>query len=164
MAGLMLFRESETYVKILASVTLVSVIVLSGCSSSGLSNLEGDNSKTLITVAQNFNDDYRNGDFGSVYDRWDARSRAIISRANYILRHVECPNNPQSPTHVSGASQVANRQWLVRYTIGDSEFVDHWSYFQGRWQFDLIESNPDAMKLYELPFANYALEIGCVSS
>jgi len=30
-----------------------------------------------------------------------------------------------------------------------------------RWEFDLLLSNPDAARLYRLPFAKYAAEVGC---
>lgn len=164
LAGLVLFKAKGLNTKGWIFALLISAIVLSGCSTSQSSNTEGENPKTLIRIAQKFNDDYRSGDFGSVYDRWNAHSHAIISRSDYIRRHVECPNNPKSPTHVSGASQRADGKWLVRYTIGESSFTDYWSYVQSRWQFDLIESNPDSVTLYKLSFAAYALKIGCVSS
>lgn len=164
MALVVLFKERESNINIWAVVLLVSAVVLSGCSSFSSSNTEEENSKTLIRIAQKFNDDYRIGNFGSVYDRWNARSRAIITRADYIRRHVECPNNPQSSVHVLEASHGTGHQWVVRYSIDDSKFVDSWFYLQGRWEFDLVTSNPDAVKLYELPFAGYALKLGCISS
>ena len=38
----------------------------------------------LIRIAQVFNTDYGNNIDGPVWDRWDARSQAVISRADYI--------------------------------------------------------------------------------
>lgn len=160
----MLFKVRESNIKIWVVAFLVSAVALSSCSSSRSLNAETENAKNLIHVAQKFNDDYRAGDFGSVYDRWNTQSMAIITRVDYVRRHVECPNNPQSPVHVLSASDRADGQWLVQYTVGDSKFIDYWSYLQSRWQFDLIKSNPDAVKLYKLPFADYALKLGCVRS
>ena len=38
----------------------------------------------LLKIAKMFNHDYDTGDYGPVYTRWDARSQAIITRADYI--------------------------------------------------------------------------------
>jgi hypothetical protein len=38
----------------------------------------------LPKIATAFNHDYDAGDYGPVYGRWDARSQAIITRADYI--------------------------------------------------------------------------------
>lgn len=42
------------------------------------------------------------GKVGPVYDRWDARSQAIINRAGYIRRHKDCPSAPH-PASVTEA-------------------------------------------------------------
>ena len=42
----------------------------------------------LLTIARSFNHDYDTGDYAPVYARWDARSQAIITRADYIKRHA----------------------------------------------------------------------------
>jgi len=36
----------------------------------------------LLKIATAFNHDYDTGDYGPVYTRWDARSQAIITRAD----------------------------------------------------------------------------------
>src|ERR1700688_2651690 len=54
----------------------------------------------LARIAQAFNDNYDNNRDGPVWDRWDARSQAVISRAEYIRRHAECATAPQGPAHV----------------------------------------------------------------
>ena len=115
----------------------------------------------LLRIAQRFNDAYERGDYGPVYDRWDARSRAVISRGEYLRRHIECPAAPGAPARVEGAAPGPNGGWLVRYEIGGIQFVDHWFYVDGRWVFDLVLSNPDAARLYRLPFRRYAAAIGC---
>ena len=48
----------------------------------------------LLKIATVFNRDYDSGDYGPVYARWDARSQAIITRADYIRRHHDCPGAP----------------------------------------------------------------------
>jgi hypothetical protein len=115
----------------------------------------------LTRIAQVFNTDYGNNHDGPVWDRWDARSQAVISRADYIRRHAECPTAPQAPAHVESATPGPHGAWLVRYESGGQQFTDYWFYTSRRWEFDLILSNPDAAQLYRLPFAKYAAAIGC---
>ena len=45
----------------------------------------------LLKIAALLNHDYDTGDYGPVYARWDARSQAMITRADYIRRHTDCP-------------------------------------------------------------------------
>src|SRR5216683_4688316 len=52
----------------------------------------------LLKIATAFNDHYDNGDYGPVYDRWDTRSQAVITRAQYIQRHKDCPGAPDTPS------------------------------------------------------------------
>jgi len=44
----------------------------------------------LLKIATAFDHDYDTGDYRPVYARWDARSQAIITRADYIQRHEDC--------------------------------------------------------------------------
>jgi hypothetical protein len=115
----------------------------------------------LIRVAQVFNDQFGRNDVGPVYDRWDVRSQAIISRSEYVRRHLECTTAPQAPAHVQTARPGAAGAWLVRYQIGDLEFTDYWFFVNRRWVFDLVMSNPDAVRLYRLSGADYATAVGC---
>jgi hypothetical protein len=89
-------------------------------------------------------------------------AQAIITRAEYIRRHAECATAPQS-AHVENAAPRPRGAWLVRYEIGGQQLTDYWFYRHGRWQFDLLLSNPDAARLYRLPFAQYAAQIGCTT-
>ena len=50
----------------------------------------------LLRIATVFNHDYDTGDYGPVYTRWDARSQAIITRADYIRRHRDCPSGSRT--------------------------------------------------------------------
>ena len=48
----------------------------------------------LLKIATVFNNDYDSGVYGPVWDRWDTRSQAVITRADYIQRHIDCPDSP----------------------------------------------------------------------
>ena len=56
----------------------------------------------LLTIAAAFNHDNDTGDYGSVYTRWDARSQAIITRADYIKRHKGCPSGSRTLSQTEG--------------------------------------------------------------
>jgi hypothetical protein len=115
----------------------------------------------LLKIATVFNNDYDGGgDYGPVWDRWNARSQAIISRADYIRRHTECPDSPQSVT-VEDASPGPGGAWIVDYEAGGVQLRDYWFYTGGRWVFDLVLSNPDSVKLYKLTPQQYVAELGC---
>ena len=115
----------------------------------------------LVRIAQAFNNDYDDNNDGPVWDRWDARSKALISRATYNRRHAECATAPQGPAHVESATPGPHGAWLVRYEISGQQLTDYWYYIHRRWEFDLLLSNPDAARLYPLPFAKYAAQVGC---
>jgi hypothetical protein len=118
-------------------------------------------SVALVAIAQRFNDDYAQNNDGPVYDRWDARSQALISRTDYLRRHAECANGPQSPAHVLSVVPNPSGAWLVRYEIDGSPFTDYWFYVRDRWVFDIVLSNPESARLYRLSFPDYASAIGC---
>ena len=116
----------------------------------------------LLRIAQVFNTDYDSGRYGAVYDRWDTRSQAIISRAEYIQRHLECPTAPTgAPVQVESAARGPHGRWLVRYEIQGSQAVDTWFYQDHRWVFDIILSNPSAAAQYRMAFRQYAAAVGC---
>ena len=117
-------------------------------------------SQALFRIAVTFNRDYATNDAGAVYNRWDSNSRSVISRANYIQRHRECPTSP-GPATVQRVNPGANGYWDVHYSISGVQFTDYWHYVNGRWLFNLVLSNPDAVKLYKLPFNSYASAVGC---
>jgi hypothetical protein len=115
----------------------------------------------LLRIATAFNHDYDRGDYGPVYARWDARSRAIISGAEYIRRHRECPSPPQPASLTESAGPGPRGAWLVHYEIGGQQLTDYWFYVHHRWVFDLVLSNPDAVRLYRMPPRRYAAAVGC---
>ena len=115
----------------------------------------------LLKIATAFNHAYDTGDYGAVYARWDARSQAVISRAGYILRHKDCPGAPHTPSQTESASPGPHGAWLVNYQIGGQQLTDYWFYVHRRWVFDLVLSNPDAVKLYRMSPGQYAAAVGC---
>lgn len=118
----------------------------------------------LLRIATVFNNDYDTGVYGPVWDRWDARSQAVISRADYIRRHTECPNSPQS-VQVEDARPAPEPgpggAWIVDYETGGVQLHDYWFYVAGRWVFDLVLSNPDSVKLYRLTPQQYLAALNC---
>lgn len=113
-----------------------------------------------MAIARRFNADYAANKDGLVYARWDARSRAVISAASYLRRHAECDTAP-GPAVVESAVPESGGFWRVDYAISGVQFADYWRYEGGRWRFDLVRSNPSAVRLYRLPFAAYARAVGC---
>lgn len=114
----------------------------------------------LLGIATRFNANYAANRDRLVYGRWDARSRRLISAADYIRRHAECATAP-GPAVVEGAQPATGGYWRVDYAISGIQFVDYWRYERGRWVFDLVLSNPSAVKLYRMSFAQYARAVGC---
>jgi hypothetical protein len=115
----------------------------------------------LLKIATAFNNEYGRGDYGPVYARWDARSQAIISEADYIRRHQDCPGSPQPPARTESAAPGSRGAWLVRYEISGQQLTDYWFYVHRRWVFDLVLSNPDAVSLYRMPAQQYVAAVGC---
>ena len=115
----------------------------------------------LLKIARVFNDDYSAGRYAPVYARWDARSQAVISKAGYINRHAECPSAPGPAPRTESASPGPHGAWLVHYEIGGQQLTDYWFYLARRWEFDLVLSNPQSVKLYRMSPANYATAVGC---
>ncbi len=115
----------------------------------------------LLKIATVFNREYDRGDYGPVYARWDARSQAIIGRADYIQRHKDCPGAPHAPSQTESAGPGARGAWLVHYEIGGQQLTDYWFYVHRRWVFDLVLSNPDAVKLYRMSPGQYVAAVGC---
>jgi hypothetical protein len=116
----------------------------------------------LLTIARSFNHDYDTGHYGPVYARWDARSQAIITRADYIKRHKDCSSGPQTLSQTESVSPDGlHGAWLVHYEIGGQQLTDYWFYVHRRWAFDLVLSNPDAVKLYRMSPSQYVKAVGC---
>ena len=115
----------------------------------------------LLKIATAFNNDYDSGDYGPVYARWDARSQAIITRAQYIQRHRDCPSAPHAAAQVESATPGPAGAWLVDYEIGGQRLTDYWFYVHRRWLFDLVLSNPGSVRLYRMTPRAYATAVGC---
>src|SRR5260370_19582313 len=104
---------------------------------------DGQTAAALLKIATAFNDEYGSGDYGPVYARWDARSQAIISEADYIRRHKDCPGSPQPPARTETAAPGAHGAWMVRYEIGGQQPTDYWFYVHRPGGFDLVSANPE---------------------
>jgi F0F1-type ATP synthase membrane subunit c/vacuolar-type H+-ATPase subunit K len=115
----------------------------------------------LLKIATVFNNDYDRGVYGPVYDRWDARSQAVITRAQYITRHRDCPSAPHAAALVESATPGPHGAWLVDYEIGGQRLTDYWFYVHRRWVFDLVLSNPGSVGLYRMTPRQYAAATGC---
>lgn len=148
---------------------MASVLLGTGCSAGAGSHPaaartswppDPPTASALLKIAAAFNREYGSGDYGPVYDRWDARSKAIISRAEYIRRHRECPA-ARLPSRTESVSRGPGRSWLVYYEIGGQQLTDHWYYSHRRWEFDLILSNPSAVRLYRMSARRYVAALGC---
>ena len=88
----------------------------------------------LLKIATAFNHDYDTGDYGPVYARWDARSQAIITRADYIQRHKDCPAGSQVLSRTESVSAGRPQgAWLARYELGGRQLTDYWFYVSHRW-------------------------------
>ena len=122
---------------------------------------DGQTAAALLKIATAFNDEYGSGDYGPVYARWDARSQAIISEADYIRRHRDCPGSQQPPARTEAVTRGSHGAWMVRYEIGGQQLTDYWFYVHRRWVFDLVLSNPDAVRLYRMSPQQYAAAVGC---
>ena len=149
------------WVRTWLSGALVLVLVV-GAAHRATSTSAGDASSAsaLRAVATTFNDNYGANRVGAVYDRFDAASRAVISRADYVRRHLECPD-PPGVAHVTRVSRASAGYWLVHYEISGVVMTDYWHFVEGRWLFSLPKSNPAAVALYRLPFRAYARALGC---
>jgi hypothetical protein len=155
---------------LIAIATSAAMLLAAGCSASGShpaassSPLPPDlhTAAGLLAIARAFNHDYDTGDYGPVYTRWDARSRAIITRADYMKRHKDCPSGSRALSQTESVSPGGpHGAWLVHYEIGGQQLTDYWFYVHHRWVFDLPLSNPDAVKLYRMSPQQYVATLGC---
>ena len=157
--------------RLLIAIAASAVVLLAaGCSASSShpaassSPLPADphTAVALLTIARAFNQDYDTGDYGPVYERWDARSQAIITRADYIKRHKDCPSGSQTLSQTESVSLGGPYgAWLAQYAIGGQQLTDYWFYVHRRWVFDLVLSNPAAVKLYRMSPGQFVAALGC---
>jgi hypothetical protein len=158
----------------LATAVVAAACLIAGCSSApardpgqgqghGAAPLPPDprTASALLKIATVFNNDYDSGDYGPVYARWDARSQAVISRAQYIKRHQDCPSAPHAAASVESATPGPHGAWLVDYEIGGQRLTDYWFYVHRHWLFDLVLSNPSSVRLYRMTPQAYATAVGC---
>jgi hypothetical protein len=159
--------------RVLTAAAALAVLLAAGCTAGqshdagapgrSAASLPADpqTAAALLKIATAFNNQYGSGDYGPVYARWDARSQAIISQADYIRRHKDCPASPQPAARTETATPGSRGAWIVRYEIGGQQLTDYWFYVHRRWVFDLLLSNPDAVRLYRLSPQQYVAAVGC---
>ena len=114
----------------------------------------------LLRIATAFNHAYDTGDYSAVYARWDARSQTVITSADYVKRHKECPGGG-GLSRTEGVEPGPGRASLVYYEIGGQQLTDYWFYIHGRWVFDLVLSNPDMVPMYRMSPQQYVAAVGC---
>jgi hypothetical protein len=73
----------------------------------------------------------------------------------------DCPTGSHSLSQTESVSPGPDGAWLVHYEIGGQQLTDYWFYVHRRWVFDLLLSNPDAVKLYRMSPQQYAAALGC---
>jgi hypothetical protein len=163
-------RPGKALRALLATAIAAVALFVTGCTAttartpSSAASLPPDppTGSALLKIAATFNHGYDTGEYGLVYARWDARSQAIITRADYIQRHKDCPGGSHPLSRTESASPGGPQgSWLVRYEIGGHQLTDYWFYVGHRWVFDLVLSNPDAVGLYRMSPARYAAAVGC---
>jgi hypothetical protein len=64
-------------------------------------------------------------------------------------------------SQTESASPGPHGAWLVHYQIGGQQLTDYWFYVHHRWVFDLVLSNPGAVKLYRMSPQQYVAALGC---
>jgi hypothetical protein len=156
--------------RLLIAAALAAALLTAGCTagtgrpSAPATSLPPDphTAAALLKIATAFNHDYDTGDYGPVYARWDARSQAIIGRADYLRRHQDCPSGPPALSQTESAGPGGpHGAWLVHYQIGGQQLTDYWFYVRRRWVFDLVLSNPGAVSLYRMSPQRYVKTLGC---
>jgi hypothetical protein len=155
---------------LLAAATVAAASLAAGCSASTATHPASvaalppspHTASALLKIATVFNHDYDTGTYGPVYARWDPRSQAIITRADYVARHKDCPSGSHALSRTESVSPGGpHGSWLVHYEISGQQLTDYWFYVHDRWVFDLVLSNPDAVKLYRMTPHQYVVALGC---
>ena len=141
-------------------MVLVAVMVVLSITSRPSSSREPATASGLVGVARVFEHDYQHNLDGPVWDRFDGPSRALITRAQYVRWHRECPVSSGAAT-VRDATRLSGGWWQVDYEIGAVSLRDYWHQVAGRWRFSLVRSNPSAAALYSSSFADFARASGC---
>jgi len=144
-------------------VVLIVVMVVLSVTSRPSHSSEPATASSLVRVATVFEHDYQHNLDGPVWDRFDGPSRALITRANYVRWHHECPTSTGDAT-VLDASRLSRGWWEVTYEIGAVMLHDYWHRVAGQWRFSLVRSNPAAAALYSSTFADFARANGCAAT
>ena len=119
--------------RFVAALVITAALLAAGCSASAdhstahavasPSPLPPDPQTTsaLLKIAAAFNHHYDTGDYGPVYDRWDTRSQAIITSADYIKRHKDCPGaRPRCHRPTASTPARMGRGWCITRSAASS--------------------------------------------
>ena len=108
----------------IAAAVAAMVLLASGCTdhpavSPAPLPTDPHTASALLKIATVFNHDHDTGNYAPVYARWDASSQAIITRADYIARHKDCPGGSpalsQTESVSLGGPQDAHPRELERH-------------------------------------------------
>jgi hypothetical protein len=81
---------------------------------------------------------------------------------DYLNRHKDCPSSSHTLSQTESVSPGGpHGAWLVHYEIGGQQLTDYWFYVHRRWVFDVVLSNPGAVKLYRMSPQQYVAALGC---
>ena len=137
------------------------MVALAGQTSSSITAQQNNMTTTALQVrATTLNTDYARNADGPVWDLFDPRSQAIITRADYVDRHQHCPRPGFAP-RITGISTGPNGYEIVNETLSGTVLHDYWHLVGGQWRFNLARSNPSAVTLYREPRAKYFADLGC---
>lgn len=144
-------------------MVLVAVMVILSLTSHRSTSRQPATASELLRVASVFERDYQHNVDAPVWDLFDGPSRALISRAQYVRWHHDCPTTSGDAT-VLDATPLARGWWRVDYEIGGVRLRDYWHQVAGQWRFSLVRSNPAAAALYVSSFADFARANGCAAA
>ena len=91
-------------------------------------------------------------------ERYDAPAAAGL---DVLIRGLTLTSGSHTLSQTESVSPGPHGAWLVHYEIGGQQLIDYWFYAHRRWVFDLLLSNPGAVKLYRMSPQQYAAALGC---
>lgn len=93
---------------------------------------------------------FSSGDWGAVWDDFDAPSKAVVTRAEYIHRLTECskydPNRGKRAV-VQGVADNHDGTWSVVVRYGNLQITFPARYENGHWRFILNDAARAAMRM-----------------
>jgi hypothetical protein len=113
---------------LITAAAVVGAFFLAGCSpgtghpaaAAAPSPPDPHTGSALLRIATAFNHAYDTGDYSAVYARWDARSQAVITSADYVQRHKECPGGGGYRGPRASSPGRAGRRWCITRSAASS--------------------------------------------